>query len=85
MNSKSTFYNTLVLSVIVQVITGIIEFGTLFVPVKIPLLKQLLVLEVTVQAIESLFYIWLFINFLQSSLAKFALFVKSYRLEVIGK
>jgi hypothetical protein len=65
MNSKSTFYNTLVLSVIVQVITGIIELGTLFVPVKIPLIKQLLVLEVTVQAIESLFYIWLFINFNQ--------------------
>lgn len=65
MNSKSTFYNTLVLSVIVQVITGIIEFGTLFVPVKIPLLKQLLVLEVTVQAIEGFFYIWLFINFNQ--------------------
>jgi bacteriorhodopsin len=63
MNSKSTFYNTLVLSVIVQVITGIIELGTLFVSVKIPLLKQLLVLEVTVQAIECFFYIWLFINF----------------------
>ena len=63
MNSKSTFYNTLVLSVIVQVITGIIELGTLFVSVKIPLLKQLLVLEVTVQSIECFFYIWLFINF----------------------
>jgi len=65
MNTKSTFYNTLVLSVIVQIVTGIIELGTLFIPVKIPLLKQLLVLEVTVQAIESFFYIWLFINFNQ--------------------
>lgn len=65
MNTKNIFYNTLILSVIVQVITGIIELGTLFVPVKIPLIKQLLVLEVTVQAIEGFFYIWLFINFNQ--------------------
>ena len=65
MNTKNTFYNTLILSVIVQIITGIIELGTLFTPVKIPLLKQLLVLEVTVQAIEGFFYIWLFINFNQ--------------------
>ena len=65
MNAKNTFYNTLILSVIVQIITGIIELGTLFTPVKIPLLKQLLVLEVTVQAIEGFFYIWLFINFNQ--------------------
>ena len=41
MNTKNTFYNTLILSVIVQIITGIIELGTLFTPVKIPLLKQL--------------------------------------------
>ena len=65
MNTKSTFYNTLILSVIVQVITGIIEIYSLFRPVKIPLLKQLLVLEVTVQAIEGFFYIWLFVNFNQ--------------------
>ena len=65
MNTKNIFYNTLILSIIVQVITGIIELGTLFVPVKIPLIKQLLVLEVTVQAIEGFFYIWLFINFNQ--------------------
>ena len=65
MNTKNTFYNTLILSVIVKIITGIIELGTLFTPVKIPLLKQLLVLEVTVQAIEGFFYIWLFINFNQ--------------------
>jgi bacteriorhodopsin len=65
MNTKNTFYNTLILSVIVQVITGIIEIYSLFRPVKIPLLKQLLVLEVTVQAIEGFFYIWLFVNFNQ--------------------
>jgi len=65
MNTKNLFYNTLVLSVIVQIVTGIIEVGSLFVPAKIPLIKQLLVLEVTVQVIEGFFYIWLFINFNQ--------------------
>ena len=65
MNTKSTFYNTLILSVIVQVITGIIEIYSLFATIKIPLLKQLLVLEVTVQAIEGFFYVWLFMNFNQ--------------------
>jgi len=63
MNTKNLFYNTLVLSVIVQIVTGIIEIYSLFTTIKIPLLKQLLVLEVSVQAIEGFFYIWLFINF----------------------
>ena len=63
--TKNIFYNTLILSIVVQVITGIIEIGSLFVNVKVPLIKQLLVLEVTVQIIESFFYIWLFFNFNQ--------------------
>ena len=65
MSTKNIFYNTLILSIVVQVITGIIEIGSLFVNVKVPLIKQLLVLEVTVQIIESFFYIWLFFNFNQ--------------------
>ena len=65
MSTKNIFYNTLILSIVVQVITGIIEIGSLFVNVKVPLIKQLLVLEVTVQLIESFFYIWLFFNFNQ--------------------
>ena len=45
MSTKNIFYNTLILSIVVQVITGIIEIGSLFVNVKVPLIKQLLVLE----------------------------------------
>jgi hypothetical protein len=62
-NTKSSFYNTLILSIVIQVVTGIIEIVSLFVNVKVPLIKQLLVLEVIVQLIEGLFYIWLFFNF----------------------
>lgn len=67
MNSKYYFYVTLILSVIVQVITGGLEIGTLFVKVDTPylIIKQLLVLEVVVQIIEGLFYIWLLYNFNQ--------------------
>jgi len=63
MSTKNIFYNTLILSIIVQVITGIIEIVSLFVNVKVPLIKQLLVLEVSVQLIEGFFYVWLFYNF----------------------
>lgn len=65
MNTKNTFYNTLILSVVVQIITGIIEIVSLFVSGTIPLIRQLLVLEVIVQLIEGFFYIWLFANFNQ--------------------
>jgi hypothetical protein len=65
MNSKYYFYVTLILSVIVQIVTGIIEIGTLFVKVDTSymIIKQLLFLEVSVQIIEGLFYIWLLYNF----------------------
>lgn len=66
MNTKSFFYSTLVASVIVQIITGIIEIGTaLFAPVsqEFNIIRQLLFLEIVVQAIEGLFYIWLLFNF----------------------
>lgn len=65
MNFKYSFYVTLYISVIVQVITGIIEIFTLFLKTSssYTILKQLLGLEVFVQIIEGLFYFWLVINF----------------------
>jgi hypothetical protein len=65
MNAKYFFYITLVVSVIVQIITGIIEVGAFF--IKVPtiyfLIKQLLIIELVVQLIEGLFYIWLVYNY----------------------
>jgi hypothetical protein len=65
MNAKYFFYITLVISVIVQIVTGIIEVGAFF--IKVPsiyyLIKQLLIIELTVQFIEGLFYIWLVYNY----------------------
>jgi hypothetical protein len=65
MNTKYTFYITLVISVIVQAITGIIDVISLFVNVPSPyyLIKQLLMLELGVQIIEGSFYVWLVYNF----------------------
>jgi len=58
-------YTTLLLSIIVQVITGIIEIIFLFikVPSSFGFLKQMLVLEVIVQFIEGSFYVYWFYNF----------------------
>ena len=65
MDTKNLFYITLVISIIVQIITGIIEIGAFF--VKVPtayfLIKQLLILELVVQFIEGSFYVWLAYNF----------------------
>lgn len=62
---KTVFYFTLIISIIVQIITGIIEIGTFF--VKVPpiysLIRQLLILELIVQIIEGMFYFWLAYNF----------------------
>jgi hypothetical protein len=66
MNTKSFFYSTLVASVIVQIISGIIEIGTLVfasVSPEFNIIRQLLFLEIVVQAIEGLFYVWLLFNF----------------------
>jgi len=65
MNTKYYFYVTLIISVIVQILTGLLEAGTLFVKVETPyiIIKQLLALEVVVQIIEGFFYIWLVYNF----------------------
>ena len=60
-DTKAIFYSTLWISVIVQIITGIIEIITLFFTVTTPpqyyIINNLLYLELTVQIIEGLFYI----------------------------
>jgi hypothetical protein len=65
MDTKKIFYNTLVISIIVQIVTGLIEIGAFF--VKVPpiysLIKQLLMLELLVQLVEGIFYFWLAYNF----------------------
>ena len=65
MDTKYLFYITLVVSIIVQIITGIIEIGAFF--VKVPtiysLIRQLLIIELVVQFFEGTFYFWLVFNF----------------------
>jgi hypothetical protein len=65
MNPKYLFYVTLIISIIVQIITGLIEIGAFF--VKVPaiysIIRQLLIIELTVQIIEGIFYFWLAYNF----------------------
>jgi hypothetical protein len=65
MDAKYLFYITLVISIIVQIITGIIEIGAFF--IKVPtvylLIKQLLLIELVVQFLEGIFYFWLAYNF----------------------
>jgi hypothetical protein len=65
MDAKYLFYITLVISIIVQIITGIIDIGATF--VKVPsmysLIRQLLMLELVVQFLEGTFYVWLAYNF----------------------
>lgn len=65
MNSKDIFYKTLIISVIVQILTGGFEIFSLFikVPSQFSLIRQLLILEIVVQIIEGLFYVWLAYNF----------------------
>jgi hypothetical protein len=56
-------YTSLLASIFIQVVTGIIEFGALFikVPSEYSILKQMMLLEVLVQFIEGSFYIyWLY-------------------------
>lgn len=65
MNNKDTFYLTLIISVIVQAITGFVEIFSLF--IKVPnafnVIRQLMIMEVSVQVVEGLFYVWLLYNF----------------------
>jgi bacteriorhodopsin len=69
MDSKYLFYVTLVISIIVQIITGIIEVGVFFikVPTMYSLIRQLLILELIVQFFEGTFYFWLAYNFAKIS------------------
>jgi hypothetical protein len=69
MNKKHLFYNSLVFSVVVQIITGIIQVYALFikVPTRHALIHQLLVLDFVVQVVEGIFYIWLVYNFTKIS------------------
>ena len=62
---KNGIYTTLITSIIIQVLTGIIEFITVFinVPHKFLILKQMMILELCVQFIEGSFYIYWLYNF----------------------
>ena len=66
-DAKAIFYSTLRISVIVQIITGIIEIITLFFTITTPpqyyIINHLVYLELAVQIIEGSFYIWLVYNF----------------------
>ena len=69
MDAKYLFYITLSISIIVQIITGIIEMLAIFVkiPTMYSLIKQLLLIELVVQFIEGAFYFWLAYNFTKVS------------------
>lgn len=62
--SSSLLHSSLLFSIVVQVITGIIELAVFFVRTApgMALIKQLLGLELAVQAIEGAFYVWLYKN-----------------------
>jgi bacteriorhodopsin len=60
---KITMYSSLLSSIIIQIMTGLIEFSALFfkVPLQYTFLKQMMMLELFVQFIEGSFYIyWLY-------------------------
>jgi len=63
--NKAYFYYSLGISILVQIVTGIIEIFSLFikVPTAFNIIRQLLILEVLVQLIEGSFYVWLLYNF----------------------
>jgi hypothetical protein len=65
MDAKYLFYVTLVISIIIQIITGLIELGAFFVrvPTVYSLIRQLLMVELVVQFFEGMFYFWLAYNF----------------------
>lgn len=58
-------YSTLITSIIIQIITGIIEIYSIFikVPTKYAFLKQMMLMEIFVQFIEGSFYIYWLFNF----------------------
>lgn len=64
MNTRKLFYVTLIVSLIVQIMTGVIEVGTVFinVPPSYNLIRELFILDLIVQFIEFGFYFWLAFN-----------------------
>jgi bacteriorhodopsin len=62
---KLNVYTSLIASVIIQVIIGIIDIRSLFleVPLKFSFLKQILFMEILVQFIEGSFYLYWLYNF----------------------
>ena len=61
---SSLLHSSLIFSIVVQVITGVIELLALFVKTApgMALIRQLLGLELAVQAVEGAFYVWLYKN-----------------------
>lgn len=61
---SSLLHSSLWFSIVVQVVTGVIELLALFVktPPAMALIRQLLSLELAVQAVEGAFYVWLYKN-----------------------
>lgn len=64
MSGPPLLHSSLLFSIVVQVITGIIELLTLFIKTTpgMALIKQLMGLEVAVQTVEGAFYVWLYNN-----------------------
>ena len=67
MNAKKIFNYTLIISIIVQIFTFLISIHGIFteIPAAYYLIKDLFLLELFVQLIEGVFYIWLAFNFLK--------------------
>ena len=65
LDTKKMFLITLVITILIQVLTGIIELVAVF--VKVPsiysVIRELLIIELFVQLLEGLFYVWLAYNF----------------------
>ena len=72
----SLLKNTAYLSLGIQVVTGLIEILglTIKVPENIEIFRQLLILELFVQVIELLFYIWLVQNIHNKNITKYRYF-----------
>ena len=72
METKYIFFITLIISIIIQIMSGIIEIRAFFikVPTAYSFIKELLILELIVQIIEGLFYFWLAYNFTKIYLKK---------------
>jgi bacteriorhodopsin len=61
---SALLHSSLLFSIVVQAVTGVIELLVLFVKTApgMALIRQLLGLELAVQAVEGAFYVWLYLN-----------------------